>query len=139
MPDTASNTTVYFDGSCALCRAEIAHYKSCKGAEAIKFQDVSDPLATAGSGLNREQAMARFHMRNADGSLVSGAAAFIAIWRLLPAWRWAARLASLPGVPLFLEMSYRLFLPVRPLLARVVKVLGAVRRRCIRNPDHGGE
>ena len=135
MTDTANKSTVYFDGSCALCRAEISHYSSCSGAEAIEFKDVSSPLATPGPGLSRELAMARFHMRSADGSLVSGAAAFIAIWRLLPSWRWAARLASLPGALPLLEIVYRMFLPLRPLLAAVVRAWVAPRTRRPNSPS----
>ena len=48
--------------------------------------------------LSRQQALARFHVRRADGRLVSGAAAFVSLWQQLPRWRWAARLAGLPGV-----------------------------------------
>ena len=125
--------TVYFDGSCPLCRAEIGLNSAQKGADRIRFQDVAatgerfaEPL---GVDLAEEQALARFHLRLADGTLVSGAAAFVQIWMQLPAWRWAARLGSLPGVMPLLELAYRMFLPIRPLLSRVVGAVLVWRRR----------
>ena len=61
----------------------------------------------------------------ADGRLLSGARAFVAIWETLPAWRRLAVLARLPGIISLLEGGYRLFLPVRPLMSRIAAVLGA--------------
>jgi predicted DCC family thiol-disulfide oxidoreductase YuxK len=62
--------------------------------------------------------MARFHVRAADGQLLSGAAAFLALWAALPGWRWLARLGRLPGVAWTMERAYRLFLRLRPRLQR---------------------
>ncbi|MBI1386785.1 MAG: DUF393 domain-containing protein [Rhizobiales bacterium] len=119
--DTDRDTaTVYFDGACPLCRAEISHYQAQKGSELLCFVDVAQPGADLGANLEREQALARFHVRGADGALVSGAAAFVALWAHLPRWRWAARLARIPGILPVLETVYRAFLPLRPRLARVV-------------------
>ena len=105
--------TVYYDGSCPLCRTEISHYRRQEGAGAIDFVDVSRDGADCGAGLDREAAMARFHVRGRDGALVSGAAGFVRVWTALAGWRWAARLAAVPGVLWVLEGGYRLLLPVR--------------------------
>ena len=108
---------VYFDGSCPLCRSEIKFYRKQTGAEQIDFHDVSGRAGVLCDGLTCSQAMARFHVREADGKLLSGAAAFVSVWELLPRWRWAATVARLPGVLSVLELAYRMLLPIRPTLS----------------------
>lgn len=110
MPD-ARACTVYFDGSCPICSAEIAWYQRRAG-EDVTFVDVSGDSAPA-PDLTREAAMARFHVRDENGRLVSGAPAFIALWRRVPGIRWAGRLATVPPIPWILERGYRLFLVYR--------------------------
>lgn len=115
---------VYYDGRCPLCRAEIDHYRRCEGADRLDLVDVGrDETAALGPGLSRERALGRFHVRDAQGRLLSGAAAFARLWRVLPGWRWLARIVEvriLGFQPLLLvaEVAYRLFLPLRPWLAR---------------------
>lgn len=120
-----SGPTVYFDGSCPLCTFEIGHYASQTGGNHLNFVDVSQEGPDLGSDLSADAAMRRFHVRLADGRLLSGARAFVAIWNTLPRWRWAARIAQIPGVTLALEGVYRLFLPVRPVMSMMAARLGA--------------
>lgn len=126
---------VYFDGACPLCSLEIRHYAARCRADELVFVDVAADDADTGRDLTRREALSRFHVRLTDGRLLSGAAAFIAIWRRLPGWRFAARLAMLPGMAAALEVGYRLFLPVRPLLSGVVGWLGAKPSRGGPGPD----
>jgi predicted DCC family thiol-disulfide oxidoreductase YuxK len=70
--------------------------------------------ADLGPGVDRAVVLTRFHVREADGSLTSGAAAFVAIWRRLPAFAWLASLASFRPVLAVLDAGYGLFLRVRP-------------------------
>ena len=119
MQTETSKSAVYFDGSCPLCRAEIAHYRGTDRAGALDFVDVSATDASLPDSLTRQDAMNRFHVRDRNGQLLSGAAAFVEVWSRLPGWRWAARAAALPGAMGALESSYRLFLPIRPYISRL--------------------
>ena len=74
----AGRPAVFFDGSCPLCTAEISTYRKCRGADEIDWVDVADGGTGARDetivpGLVRTDAMRRFHMRRADGGIVSGA------------------------------------------------------------------
>lgn len=123
--EAASQATVYFDGACPLCTAEIKHYASRLGAERLSFVDVSSQSADLGPDLTPDAAASRFHLRHPDGQLISGARAFVAIWETLPSWAWAARLARIPGAMIVLEGAYRLFLPIRPALSWIASRFGA--------------
>ncbi len=117
--DLLPGATVFYDGACPLCSREIAQYRELAGAERLAFVDVASCAPEAlGPGLTRQAAMARLHVRLADGSLASGVAAFAAVWRHLPAFAWAGRLAASPMVSPILEVGYTVFLKVRRLWRR---------------------
>jgi predicted DCC family thiol-disulfide oxidoreductase YuxK len=112
--------TVYFDGSCPLCLAEIGVYRDCRGSEQIAFVDVSvGPDQAIVPGLDRASAMARFHVMRPDGTLDSGAAGFGRLWLSLPGWRWLGRLVMLPFLLPLAEVAYGVFLLGRPALQRL--------------------
>lgn len=107
-------TTVFFDGSCPLCRREISVYQKAVPVTPIHWVDVSTEVQGLAAGRSCGELMARFHVQTANGTLLSGAAAFVALWHLFPGWRWLGRFGSLPGMTAVLELSYRSFLLVRP-------------------------
>lgn len=118
MESEVPKSTVFFDGSCPLCRAEIGYYRRKDQHRALCFVDISETGSVPPQGIARQRAMERFHVRASDGRVLSGAAAFVEVWTRLPRWRWAARVAPLPGVLIALEWGYRAFLPVRPFISR---------------------
>ena len=105
--------TVFYDGACPLCRREIGLYRGLKPLRPDsppRYADVSDAATPLPPGPTREQLLARFHVRASDGQLLSGARAFLALWALLPGWRWLAQAGRAPGAAWVMERSYRLFL-----------------------------
>lgn len=121
---TGPALTVYFDGACPLCSREIGYYQRCRGADAIAWVDVA-AIPDMPPDLDRAAALARFHVRRPDGTLVSGAAGFAALWRALPGFALLGRLASFPPVIALGELAYRLFLPLR------ARLLARYRRRAV--------
>jgi len=116
--------TVLYDGACPLCQREIAMYKNliptARDVRVI-FEDVNDPTMIMPQGMTREQLLARFHVRGLDNKLISGARAFIALWSVLPGWRWLAKTSRVPGVTWFMEIMYRMFLGIRPVIQRLFR------------------
>lgn len=126
-PATPEVLTVLYDGACPLCRREMAHLQGLAAKQqgsGLCFVDVS---ANDSERTPDEQTrlLARFHVQGADGRLLDGAAAFVAMWARLPGWRWLARLARLPGVLPALECAYRGFLRVRPRLQALARRMEA--------------
>lgn len=112
----AEDVTVWFDSSCPLCQREIALMRRLDRRGAIRFVDACDPNSSC--PIDRADILARFHAEE-SGRLLSGAAAFAAMWRAIPALRPLGLLAGWkPAAPIF-ESAYRRFLRVRPRLQRL--------------------
>ena len=107
----------YYDGACPLCSREIGFYRRQNGADRICWVDISgiDTMDVA-PDLAREEALARFTVRDADGSLVSGGKAFTRVWKKLPRFRWLAKLFDVQPFAWSLDQAYGIFLKLRPRL-----------------------
>jgi predicted DCC family thiol-disulfide oxidoreductase YuxK len=107
--------TIWFDSACPLCQREIALMRRLDRRGAIQFIDACSPDATC--PIDRAELLARFHAEE-DGRLLSGAAAFAAMWRAIPLLRPLGLLAGWPPLTPLFEHLYRAFLRVRPRLQR---------------------
>ena len=115
---TAPRLTVWFDSGCPLCSREIALMRRMDRHGAISFVDACDPAVIC--PVDRRQILARFHASE-NGRLLSGAAAFAAMWRAIPVLRPLGVVAGWPGVDRVFELAYRGFLRLRPLLQRALR------------------
>ena len=112
MTDRIANSRpiVFYDGGCPLCRREIAHYHRIDNEHRIQWTDIQQEADTLQAhGLSWEQAMQRMHVRDSNGQMVSGAAAFAVLWRQFPRYRFLAGLVSLPGIHWAAEQVYTVF------------------------------
>lgn len=132
---------VFYDGSCPLCVREIAMLKKTLPAGTVHWLNIApqgkgqadlqscdtdicglapgDDLVTA--GLTRREAMKRFHIRTANGTLLSGAPAFLTLWQHHQTWGRLAKALSYPPLVWGLELAYRGFLFVRPTMQALAR------------------
>ncbi|WP_088185402.1 thiol-disulfide oxidoreductase DCC family protein [Sphingobium sp. Z007] len=108
---------IWHDGGCPLCRREIALMRRLDHRGRIDFIDVTE----AGSvcPIDRQTLLTRLHASE-DGVLLSGAAAFAAMWRAIPLLRPIGLLARSSAMLAILEFMYLWFLKLRPRLQRLV-------------------
>jgi predicted DCC family thiol-disulfide oxidoreductase YuxK len=104
---------VYYDGGCPVCTREFAFYRSRPGAERFEWIDVTHSDADLGPGLTLQAALARMHVRAASGTLLSGAKAFAAMWRMMPGFKWLGWMLGTPPLGTLAEWAYRGFLVAR--------------------------
>ncbi|MFM2005939.1 MAG: hypothetical protein RLZZ09_1594 [Pseudomonadota bacterium] len=99
--------TVLYDGGCPLCSREINHYRRIAGELPIEWIDVTRPETDLGRfDLSLEDALQLFHVVDSNGIMQVGARAFIALWTVLPGYRWLAKLCRGLGVAPLLEFIY---------------------------------
>ena len=124
MPDdrpSKQTIRVFYDGACPLCAREIGFYRRREGAAAIDWVDANHvPGDGLPAGLSRDAALRRFHVQASNGDLVSGGAAFAALWTALPGFRWIGALFGGKMLQRPLEGGYRMFLRLRPMLQRLL-------------------
>ena len=113
--------TVWFDSSCPLCVREIRLFRRLDKRSAIDFVDVLSGLACS---LDEATLMARFHAQEVGCEVVSGAAAFAAMWRAIPMLRPIGLLMRNPIILSIAEIAYIVFLRLRPSLQRLVRKMG---------------
>lgn len=128
-PDDPRRLTIWYDGDCPICTAEIGLMRRLDSRSAIAFVDLSLP---GGRPTDHAARLARLHAQPRGGPMVSGAAAFVAMWRVIPGLRPLAVLASPPPVQWLLERAYLIFLKVRPSLQAMVRWL--IARQQARRP-----
>lgn len=112
-----SQLVVWHDGGCPLCRREIGLMRWLDRRDAIDFVDVAETQARD-YPVDRRALLARFHARE-NGQLLSGGAAFAAMWRAIPVLRPLGLAARNVVVLALLEKLYGGFLRVRPKLQRL--------------------
>jgi predicted DCC family thiol-disulfide oxidoreductase YuxK len=112
-----AKVTVWYDSACPLCIREIALMRRLDWKRRIEFIDAVDP--TSSCPIDRAEILARFHATE-NGQLLSGAAAFAAMWRAIPLLWPLGMMARLPVLQWLLERLYRAFLKVRPRLQKWV-------------------
>lgn len=110
--------TVWFDGACPLCVREITLMRRLDRDEVINFVDVSGD-ADPNCPVDQADLLARFHAKEND-EMLSGAAAFAAMWRAIPSLRALGLLARNQMVLSNLERLYVAFLRVRPHLQKLL-------------------
>jgi predicted DCC family thiol-disulfide oxidoreductase YuxK len=113
-----AKVTVWYDGACPLCIREIALMRWLDAQHSIEFLDIAP--ADAVCPLDRQLMLARFHASE-DGVILSGAAAFAAMWRVIPLLKPLGCIARNRRVLQLLERLYNRFLIIRP---RLQKLLG---------------
>lgn len=119
----SSRTEVYFDGACPLCRWEIESYRKLDTGGPVDWVDVHEVSSDAalGPGLDRSQALARFHIRTEEGVLLEGGRAFAYLWTRMPRTRWLGALFSRPPLVWVIVAAYPVFLKIRPVLQRLAR------------------
>ena len=118
-PIPQNKLSVYFDGLCHLCSREIEHYKKVPGNENLKFIDITNPqFDCVLEGLNPIDVHQYMHVKDTKGEIFIKVDAFIEIWKRLPRYRFAVRIAQMKIVRPFMNIGYWCFATIRPYLPK---------------------
>jgi predicted DCC family thiol-disulfide oxidoreductase YuxK len=114
-----SRVTVWFDGDCPLCVAEISLIRSLdRRAGRIAFVDL---MGEGTCPLDRGDMLAKFHAQESGKDIVSGVEAFGVMWRNVTPFQPLGWLTLVPPVRWIMGLLYVQFLRVRPQLQSFIR------------------
>ncbi len=112
------NLTIYYDGHCPLCEAEIRFLRSRNRAGLLRFVDLQDPhFSQTAERFSCAQALATIHGRLGDGELLTGVRVFAEAYRRA-GLNVFARLLSVEWLQPVFNPAYRRFARHRHALSR---------------------
>lgn len=120
MPANLPKLTLFYDGACPLCQAEILFLSGRNHANLLEFIDInSEKYDALKVGVSCEQALAAMYGQYADGTLINGPAVFPEAYRRanLPTLAW---LFSRKTVQPALQMGYQFFAKNRHAISKVL-------------------
>ena len=114
----APELTLYYDGQCPLCVAEVEFLQSRVSQGQLAFVDVTQTgFEAAGHNISCEAAMAQIHGRTADGEVLVGVPVFARAYQLanFPVLAW---LLSRRWLMPLLQPAYVLFAKHRQAISK---------------------
>ena len=120
MVSNLQQLTLFYDGACPLCQAEILFLSRRNQQGLLNFVDVnSDQYDADKLGVSCEQALAAMYAQYENGELIQGAAVFPEAYRRanLPFLAW---LFSRKALQPFLRFSYQVFAKNRHAISNAI-------------------
>jgi len=113
---------IFYDGSCAVCNAEMEAYRRKNPINRLRFIDISAAdFAPENFGKSKAEFIDKLHVRDANGNYATGIDAFMLIWQAYPSGspcRLLSGLIGFPGIHLLSRVGYYLFARNRHLLPK---------------------
>lgn len=118
MQSTTPELTLYYDGQCPLCQAEMAFLQTRNSAGRLAFVDITQTdFVPSSQPFSCEAAMAQIHGRLSNGDVLVGVPVFSKAYALadLPVLSW---LLSRRWLQPLLQAGYRWFAKHRHAISR---------------------
>lgn len=110
---------VFYDGLCVVCDKEISQYKKMRGSEKIQFIDIfSVDFNAERENVDPKKIHIEMHAKDSTGQILTGVDAFRLIWSNLDSLNWLATLSRRSPISQMLNLGYKMFVQIRPLLPR---------------------
>ena len=98
---------VYFNNSCNICRAEINLYKK-QNIKDIEWIDITDNKSAELETLKDDKALLRrLHIKDGE-KVISGAEAFLLVWKKIPKYKFLYNFFKTPIIFGFFSFFYEI-------------------------------
>jgi predicted DCC family thiol-disulfide oxidoreductase YuxK len=115
-----TDLTIFYDGGCPLCAAEMRHLNSLDGAGKIAFEDIyAADFGARFPHIDQREADRILHGQLADGALIFGLDVTYQAWALVGKRRWVAILRW-PIIKQIADFGYLFFARHRYRISRLL-------------------